>query len=733
MSAACRTAIHAKVGTMRNLLGRLLERPADDLNRIARFWDVELQGRDRFADVAALYRNMIDIWSARDAWDQLDEQQRTVVRSLAGHDGAAVTPAIVASDTGIDETEANNVLRRLYTVGIVSVEADDPELHFEARDPELFLPREIGFVLRRIDEEYVPAVASGETIDELISTVPYPEIEEAAGLWGAKVTPGVHARAELVNIVRENLERPERVSRYVNNLSGVARDVWARLKAAEGGLSLDDAFAGANISPQARRRVLRELANPLLVWHAYTTGPNGLIRVLRIPDAVLHPVRAEPPPVPDLVDIDDSDVSEPIWVFPYAAVWDILTILRDVAHGSPRWRALTEGDPAIQRRFRGKLWRAELGGGGLPTGYVEFLVQVAASIGVLRDESGHAVPGNEAKGFRESAFSTATQRIVNAWTAMESWPEGKERVDLALWGASWPAFRVTLIEALGEFEEDRWYDEAQFIQRLLQSEPDLLRQAHVGAVGQTQMAINLDVPDTIDDRRARILTLVIGTTLETACVWLGLIERGRNISTHESALRLTAVGRWIAARDRSEPTLPVQGEAPLAVGANLQVLLYRPTPYRVWALSAFAELQTLDRVSTYNLTAQALIRSLSSGIDLEDVTRFLERMNGQLIPQNVAYTLAEWDRGYRRVWLRRAVVLVPDEGEEPDRIAAALKDAGLDPEIQPDGRITLTYDVPDAGERLYSAATRALRERGFAPLTQPGSLEPRGRKARQGD
>jgi hypothetical protein len=725
--------MNAKVSVMRNLLGRLLERPSDDLNRIARFWDVELQGRDRYADVAALYRNMIDIWSARDAWEQLDDLQRSVIRALADHDGAAVTPAVVARETGIDAAEAHNTLRRLYTAGIVSVEADDPESHFETHEPELFLPREIGIVLRRIDEEYRPAEADAASIDELIATVPYPEIEEAAGLWGARVTPGVHARAELVNIVRENLERPERVSRYVNNMSGVARDAWARLKAADGELLLDAAFEGANISPSARRRVLRELANPLLVWHAYTNGPDGLIRVLRIPQAVLHPVRAEPPPVPELVSVEDSDVSEPVWVFPYSAVWDMLTILRDVAQGSPRWRSLTEGDPAIQRRFRNKLWRSELDGGGLPTGYVEFLVQVAASMGVLRDENGRAMPGNEAKGFRESAFPTATQRIVHVWTALESWPEGKERVDLALWGASWPAFRAALIKALGDLEEGRWYDEGKFIQRLLQSEPDLLRQAHVGAVGQTQMAINLNVPPTIDDRRARILTLVIGTTIETACVWLGLIERGRNVATRESVLRLTAVGRWIAARDRSEPALPAQGEAPLAVGANFQVLLYRPTPYRIWALSAFSELQTLDRVSTYNLTAEALIRSLSSGVDLEHVTRFLERLNGQPIPQNVAYTLAEWDRGYRRVWLRRAVVLVPDEGEEPDRIAAALKDAGLDPEIQPDGRITLTYDAPDAGERLYSAATRALRERGFAPLTQPGSPEPRDRQRRPGN
>lgn len=703
---------------MRNLLGRLLERPAEELGRIAAFWDAELQGRDRFADVAALYRVMIDIWAARDVWERLGDPEREVIRAMVSHDGASLTPADVARDTGFDEAEATRVLRRLYASGIVSIEAEDPAHHFAQRDPELFLPREIGMVLGRVDRESTSSPSLDGPIDELLAIPAFPEIEEAATLWGARITPGAHPRSELVNIIRENLERPERVSRYIGGLSGAARDLWNSLKASGGEMNLDDALPKA-MKPAAARRVLRELAGPLLVWHGYRQDESGTRRVLHIPGSVLHPARIEPPPVPELEAVDPAGVSEPVWIHPYAAVWDVLTIMRDVLHGAPRWRALMEGDPAIHRRFRSKLWTADPEHGTLPTGYVGFLTQIAASLGVLRDDNGRAAHGNEAKLFRESAFPTAAARLVDAWTTTEGWPEGRERVDLALWGASWPAFRVTLIKALGELEEGVWYDEERFIARLLLREPDLLRQAHVGSASRAQMAINLDVPETLDDRRARIVSLVLGTTLETACVWLGLVERSRLIGERRTVLRLTPVGRWIAARDRSEPALPSLGDAPLAVGANLQVLLYRPTPYRVWVLSSFAELQTLDRVSTWNLTAEALIRSLAGGVDLEHVVRFLERQSGSPLPQNVAYTLAEWDRGYRRIWLRRAVLLEPEEGEDAGRIVEALKDAGLDPELLPDGRIVLGYDLPDAGERLYSAAVRALRERGFAPLSSP--------------
>ena len=365
----------------------------------------------------------------------------------------------------------------------------------------------------------------------------------------------------------------------------------------------------------------------------------------------------------------------------------------------------------------------------MPTGYLAFLARVGASLGVLRELDERAAVGEPATAWREAAFTTAQQRMVAAWTASEEWIEGRERVDANLYGAAWPVLRAGLLRGLGELQDERWHDEERFVERLLRSQPELLRQAQVAAAGGRRSR-DMDAPKHAQgqphDRRAELLTLVLGTTLETAAVWLGLIERSRTLVDSRAVIRVTAFGRWLIGQ-RVEPSLTPLGPSPLAVGANFQVLLYRPTPRRVWALSAFAETSTLDRVSTYTLTAEALIRALSSNLDLAQVVGFLERANGGALPQTVAYTLAEWDRGYRRVWLRRAVVLVPEEGERGEPIAAALKDAGLEPEALPDGRLLLLFDESDAGERLYTAAHRALRERGFAPLANPDALKPRKR------
>lgn len=707
---------------MRNLLGRLLERSPDDLARIARFWGIDLRGRDRHADVSSLYRTMTDIWTARDAWERLSPAGRRIVAALHAAGAGGLTLEQVSHTVAESQEDARRELATLYAAGIVSTERAGDAEEIEV----FFLPREIDMIFGRVDSEASAPSPVGLSIDALLATATYQELEDAATAWGARVIPAMHPRGELVGIVREQLSRPERVERLTTTLSQPARTAFARLKQAGGVVPLDDLISPVDVPLAARRRILRELATPLLLWHAYGEGDPPQ-RLVFLPRAVLQPEPRPVEPAPELRVVEAADIEEAPWVFPFAAAWDLLTLLREVSATQPRWRALIESDPALVRRLRRRLWRADPESFDLPTGYLGFLARIGGMIGVLREDDERAAPGDEAARWREGSFAAATQRMIAAWMAAEDWLEGRDRVDVNLWGASWPAVRAILLKALGDLDEERWIDEAGLIDRLLATEPELLRQVQIAAVGGRRGRATLETPADVQERRAQVLRLVLGTTLETACVWLGLIERGHQRATDAPALRVTPVGRWIAGR-RVEPSLPSLGPAALAVGSNFQVLLYRPTPRRVWALSSFADLESLDRVSTYALTAQSLIRSLSGGVDLAQVVNFLERSSGAPLPQNVAYTLAEWDRGYRRVWLRRAVVLVPEEGEESAPIVAALREAGLDPEELPDGRIALVYDEPDAGERLYTAAARALRERGFAPLTDPTARPGHGQR-----
>ncbi len=595
---------------MRNLLGRLLQRSPAELERIASAWSVELTGHDRHSDVSFLYRTMTDVWAARDVWERVTESGKRLVRALDDHDGAACAPSDLAGEAGVPLDDARPELQRLYDLGLISIEdrGDDTAAGAERA---VFLPREIGLMIERIEGEEAAGVRWDAPLGDLLASVPYPELEEAATAWGARVIPAMHARGELVGLVQEQLARPDRVSRLVATLSPAARNVWARLRTAGGSLPLDALLAPADVPLQTRRRILRELASPLLLWHGYDR--DGA-RLAVVPGAILNPPPVEAEPPPDLVLVEAADVVEPEWLFPFAAAWDVLTILRDVQTAAPRWRALAEGDPTLVRRLRRRLWWADRETHDVPTGYVPFVVRVAALAGILREDDGRAAPGDGAGAWREHSFAAASQRLVAAWAGAEEWIEGHERVDATLYGASWPLFRQRLIEALGELDEDQWYDQERFVERLLKAKPDLVRQASVVSVGAAPRGARIDTPGQAQDRREQILALVTGTTLETAGVWLGLIERSATLRERRPVLRLTPFGRWIAGR-RVEPALPAFGQAAVAVGAGFQVLLYRPTPRRVWSLSAIAELQSLDRISTWALTAEAFTRALASGLD----------------------------------------------------------------------------------------------------------------------
>ena len=697
---------------MRNLIGRLLDRTPQELDRIAALWGVRLSGSDRYSDVAAIYRELTDIWATRDIWDGLPVDNRTVVLAMArGPDGPA-SPEELAERTGIDRDSVTECLRNLYRLGIVALEDAAADADNES-DPKLYLPREIATTIERVAAEREATFDRAISLEELLATVPYIEIEEAASYWGARVTPGIHARAELIDIIVRQLQRPDRINEALRTAPESSARIWESVKDAGGEVPFDSIRSGGDLDERELRDAVRHLGERLLLWHRYA----GNERRLTIPDDVLNPRPPEPTPLPELTIVPPDQVYEPGWIFPQAAAWDLLTLLREANRASPRSSAMFDGDPTIQRRLRDRLWWADVDSSMLPTGYLPFITRIGALLGVLQDLGGRIVPGPEAEPWRNSAFTTAARRMVAAWTGADDWIEGRDRVDLATYGASWPVFRGTLLRAVAALDSADWTDQESFVNYLLASEPDLLRQAQVGSAPSSQMTMRVDRSPEPVDRRAEIIRLALNTTLETACAWLGIIERAQQLGERRGVFRVTPFGRWIGGRE-PEPSAQHIGPAPLGVGANLQILLYRPTPRRVWALSAFSEIRALDRVSTFDLTSNAVIRALASNVEVADIVNFLERQSGQALPQTVRYTLDEWDSGYHRVWLQRAVILTPEDDGDNDRIIAALDEAGLDARRLPDGTLALIHDVGDATERIFDRATMALRERGFAPLSR---------------
>jgi hypothetical protein len=706
---------------MRNLLGRLNARSADDLARIAAFWGVQVAGAGgpggRHRQVGQLYRALTDPRAVRDVWERLAPAERALVRLLAlgeAGDETELTVAEIATALGMPEAEAHGVAAALYRAGIVVREGDDAELPVGTA-PRLFLPRELAQLFRRVQDEIEAGDLSGTPLRALLELLDDAELEEAATVWGLKVIPGLRRREDLSRQVLHQLAAG-RIEAVSSKRRVEARRIWERLRDESDGrpVPLLEAARAAGLEPgdaRADRRLreaLAELETALLVWHTYR--PDGS-RWLFVPAEIRAPRAAPAPdtPLPAPLPAEAVEGAAGTRRHPAALAWDLLTLLRDLgAPGAPRPSDQGGALPRPWlRRLNRRLWWA--GDEVPPPGYVPFLLALAEAEGLVRREEDHGKPGFEAtaavRAWRDRSFSDQMTRLRERWLAAPEWTEGREREAVVVWGADWRGFRHRLQGLLDELEPEAWYPVEGVAAWAAARDPDLLGPTFTAATARRAG----DPDDDPAERRRAAVAEVVAVALETAPVWFGLVE-------------VADAGRARAVR-RLPPVVPDESAAeertmdpPLAISPEGEVRLRRPNPVRIWSLLAFADLERLGTESVYRLSGEGLARALAAGFDLDQVTGFLARQSGDALPPEVVAQLRGWARGYGRVRLRRAIVVTPDDQTALPAIRDAAQTAGLSVRSLDDGP-ALLVEVPHgaAGDEAEVAFQALLRAHGHAP------------------
>ena len=683
---------------MRNLLVHLRARSAEELRQIADCWGVPLTGRSPDDHVAHLYRTMRDPWTVRDRAAALRPAEWAIVEAiLALPVGTGLLPDAASAATGLPADEVAPALAALLACGILAT--DDTT-------QALGLPRELATAFGRVRDERLLGSAIGPTtpLRGLLATLEGGELEDAAEAWGLRVTPGTVAREALTDDLLARLDLPEQRRAVVAGLAEDAARVFAALRAAGGHQGLAALRDELALTAPALREALRALNRRLLVWHVWESpaADGATERTLIVPRDVLarrRPPQDEPPPLTPVVATPPDRPQQP-----FSVAWDLLTILQRLAQGRLAWR---EGDEernaTALRRLAPALWQATAEGRARP-GYVPFLLALARGEGLLRTEEEEFVAHEPAlEGWRGRDFAEQTRTLLARWRTSSEWPEGLSQDDLQLTNVAWPAVRGGILAELRACAVGTWYDAATLATRIARLRPQLL--------GGSFHAARASGPA---GTREEVTIAAIGVVLHGALIPLGVLREGtatRDGKRQQPALALTEVGAWLLGQGPA-PTAPATGDRPLAIGADFEVLLFRPTPRRLWALGALAEQVRLDTVSTYHLTAAAVQRGIASGLTAEQIVTFLERGSGSELPQNVAFTLREWTRGHEGVRLGHALVLRPDTATALDRLRLALERARLPaPEPLADGRLLL---ILPGGTDPETVAT-VLREAGFAP------------------
>jgi hypothetical protein len=727
---------------MRNLLGRLNTRSAEDLQRIARYWQVPLTG-DRGRQIGLLYRTMSDIRAARTMMERLEPDEIRIIRELTSANEGALPIAELANRTELDPAVARETAIRLFRSGILAREGDSQELPVGV-SPRLFLPRELGLVFRRVQDEIAAGDTSSSTFRVVLQAQSTATIEEAATRWGINVMPGLRSRDELIGQILRQMTA-ERIRRLVDALDPDARRIWDVMdqRSIGGTLPLADVVreAGLNASGDDARMATRvrdaldQLETTLLVLHTYDREGR---RSLFVPQEIRHP--GETPatvPMQPLTPLAAEDVVPSKSRHPHALAWDLLTVLREIAsHGAPIW---VPGEPVSrswQRRLNGRLW---FGGEELPPeGYLGFLLQMGLSIGLLQRTA--PPPGTHAdrhaivpvvspmiREWRSRGFAEQSARLRFLWLSSDEWIEARERGDVDVWGPDWRGFRRKLLESVAEMEPGQWYLLRDLAQRLAETDPAL--------IGTTMTVASSRGGDAGEDResgRISATALVIRLEFETALAWFGIVETGR-VARRGLAVRLTERGQAIAAKPDAVEIETSRSGAALEVSGSGAVVVKQPEPLHIWSMSAFADAELVREEPVFQVRSGSVGRALGAGFDLEHILTYLERHSGKPVPEPLRGNLREWTAGYKRVRLRHATLLTPDPGTSREDLEQVVRDAGLDV-VTVAGDAGSIYAVfpPTEGDAAMSEETllTALRAAGF--FGQWASPQPAARKPKTG-
>ncbi len=141
--------------------------------------------------------------------------------------------------------------------------------------------------------------------------------------------------------------------------------------------------------------------------------------------------------------------------------------------------------------------------------------------------------------------------------------------------------------------------------------------------------------------------------------WLGLVE------LHEEndmdAFRLLPQSALITGETAFDIEELPWGK--LVVQPNFEMLALAPVSEALLIrLDRFAERTRLEQIAQYRLTKASVTRAIQMGMHAEEIQQILEQAGGGSLPQNVCYSLMEWERQARRIelWPRMTLLEVDD-------------------------------------------------------------------------
>jgi hypothetical protein len=669
---------------LKNLLGRLMSRPFDELRLIGSLWGTFTRDPNpTHNDLAiAVYHTMVDRSAMRGMWESLDPQARSFLTWLLNQRNMLALlddlPAqldrppeeVLALVEGVRRTGFVDVDEVLVRGSRVVSSGDNLYAWATKNQPQpakrkvVSLPAEAARVLREIIEENRRPAPFDDSFSELMEQLQEDEVRRVAAVWKLPEASKYY-KSELINVMSEFLATGQGRALILSHLPQAAQSLFTFLEGEGGRATTAHVKSHFKWDERELRAALWPLSQRALVWDVLSDDR----RYLFIP----HDLVKGAPPSAGVVPAIQPRLEAPAPAIterrePYEMPWDLLTLLAVAARQD---LPLTLQDTRITRRLAKKLNDAFIHPTDIKAGtdYIDLLVHLAQTLGLLVEVQGEQpalVLTGKANEWAQLSFDAACRRLYGLWQEDRKWTEPAAYGTIYWWNSDLTGARKRLIKHLLDLPTMQWIGVEGFLRKIHLTEPFL-----IWSQEELVRRFGLRALQGFRSQWFDIEGRIIADMLKTMLFWLGAVELGRDRHRRLVSFRVTEQGRSLFSNQIAEQA-PRPAKT-LLVQPNFEVLVLHPESEVLWDLLRTADLVRHDRVSVYVISKESVQRGLECGLSVEEIVGFLDANTGKKLPQNVAQSIRDWGRQVKHVGIQRATLVEVDDPQVLDELMASRK------------------------------------------------------------
>lgn len=726
---------------MKNLLGRLMSRPFDELKVIAEEWGTLTRDPNPTQnDLAiAVYHTMVDSSAARGVWENLDPEVRAFVCWLLNQRNMlAIADDLPAHlDRPIDEVTP--LLEQARRVGLVDIDevlvrgtrvvSSGDNLYSwtgRAAQPEAVRRRvvsiatEAGKALREVIEENKRPVPFEESFSTLLENLEEDGVRRVASTWKL---PDVtrYYKSELIGVMSEFLGTGQGRELLLSALPQVSQQAFAYIEQQGGRTTAGQLRKHFGWGARDFRMALVPLVQRALVWDAlsadrrYLFVPTDLIKNSQDGQGKSAPFMQ-----PKLETAPPHHAESRL---PYEMTWDLLTL---IASASQQDLTLTLQDTRLTRRLAKKLNEMFLHPTDMKaeSQYIDVIVHLAQTLGLLIEKPGDQPAltlGQKVDEWANLSFDAQRRRLYALWQEDRKWTEPATYGTVYWWNSDLTGARKRLALRLTELPVGQWISVDGFLRKIHLTEPYL-----IWSQEELVRRFGLRALQGFRSHWFEIEGRIIADMLKTMLYWLGTLELGWDKQRRLVSFRMTEQGLSLLDPARAVESASVP-EKSLLVQANFEVLVLHPDSRVLWSLLKMADLVRHDRVSVYILSKESVMRATELGLQPDEIKKFLQANTGKNLPQNVAHSISDWARLIKKAAIRRATLIEVEDASTLDEMIASRKTRRyILKRLSPTVAIANLNSVAEsARDDAWQRLIKELRAAGYVARLEPEPLDNR--------